>query len=271
MGVKNKVLSFASPADLGASEVRPDAPLKEVSLMPSTLETIDMALYEWLDQELNISTKTNKGFKKVPIIWAGSERSHQIKQDQDLRDRTGTLKLPIISVSRESVVKDSNFKGIAWAHIPNKNDAKGGAITVARRIGQKKTANFKNAFSYREFKDNNFPTDKNLMYNINIRTQYQQQANEILNPFVTKTGQIDNFFIRQDGHKFEGFIQGNFGLSNNVTSMANNERTYETTIQAKILGYLLGSGVNEERPKITIRENAVTVVQSRERQMLDDE
>ena len=29
MGVKNKVLSFASPADLGASEVRPDAPLKE--------------------------------------------------------------------------------------------------------------------------------------------------------------------------------------------------------------------------------------------------
>ena len=115
------------------------------------------------------------------------------------------------------------------------------------------------------------PTYITLMYNINIRTQYQQQANEILNPFVTKTGQIDNFFIRQDGHKFEGFIQGNFGLSNNVTSMANNERTYETTIQAKILGYLLGSGVNEERPKITIRENAVTVVQSRERQMLDDE
>jgi hypothetical protein len=286
MGVKSKILGFSGPAAAGASTALSDAPLREIEFMPSTLETIDAALFKWLDEELNISATTNKGWKKVPTIWAGSERAHQLKKDKDVRDSSGALKLPIITVSRESVNKDSNFKGVAWAHIPNKNDAKGGAITTARRIGQIKTANFKNAFSHREFKDYNFPANKrltvyetitmptptyiSLMYNIQIRAEYQQQINEILTPFIVNTGQIDNFFINNEGHKFEGFIQGNFGQANNITNMSTNERTYETTIQAKILGYLLGSGPNEERPKIAIRENAVTLIQVRERSVLGE-
>ena len=256
------------------------ANLKEVSLMPSTIETIDKALFEWLNDELNIFSTTNKGFNKVPVLWAGSERARQIKGDKDIRDSNGVLTLPLITLSRESIVKDSNFKGVAWAHIPNRGDAKGGALTVARTIGQVKTANLKNSHSFRKHKDYNFPSSKELtvynnitmpvptyitlMYDIKIRAEYQQQINEILTPFITRTGQIDNFFINQDGHKFEGFIQGNFGQANNITSMSDDERRYETSIQTKILGYLLGSGPNEERPKITTRENLVTLIQVQE-------
>jgi|TARA_R110000823_G_scaffold66704_3_gene155914 hypothetical protein len=258
-------------------KVSTNASLKEVSLMPSTIETIDRALFEWLDAKLNIFSTTNKGWGKVPVVWAGAERSHQIKNDKELRDSNGVLKFPLITLSRESIIKDSNFKGVAWAHIPNKNDAKGGALTVAKTIGQVKTADLKNSHSFRQHKDYNFPSSKDLtvyniismpvptyitlMYDIKIRAEYQQQINEILTPFITNTGQIDNFFINQDGHKFEGFIQGNFGQANNITSMSNDERRYETSIQIKILGYLLGSGPNEERPKITTRENLVTLIQ----------
>ena len=42
------------------------------------------------------------------------------------------------------------------------------------------------------------------------------------------------------------------------------ERYYETTIPIKILGYLIGEGPNRERPKVTIRENAVEVKIPRE-------
>ena len=114
------------------------------------------------------------------------------------------------------------------------------------------------------------PTYISLMYSIQIRAEYQQQINEILTPFIVNTGQIDNFFINNEGHKFEGFIQGDFGQANNIVNMSTNERTYQTTIQAKILGYLLGSGPNEERPKISIRENAVTLIQVRERATLGE-
>ena len=162
MGVKSVILGSSSPSALGADGALQDAELKEITVMPSTLETIDQALFSWLNEELDIFATTNKGWKKVPVIWAGSERAHQIKRDKDIRDSAGLLKLPMITVSRESVVKDPNFKGVAWAHIPNNPDIKGGAMTVARKIGQQKTANFKNAFSNREFKDYNFPTNKRL-------------------------------------------------------------------------------------------------------------
>ena len=61
--------------------------LKEVKFMPSTIETVDVALYNWLDEELNIFCTTNEGWKKVPLIWSMPERSFQIKDNKDLRNR----------------------------------------------------------------------------------------------------------------------------------------------------------------------------------------
>ena len=241
-----------------------DGVLKEVVFMPSTLETIDTALFDYIDKGLDIHTKTNKGWKKAPVIWVSAERAFQIKNNKELRDSKGTLKLPLLTLSRDSISKDSNFKGVAWSHIPPINDPKGGFITVARTINQQKTANFKNAYSFKRYRQNNFPSEKDLTvyntmtmpmptyiavtYSIGIRAEYQQQINEILTPFVTKTGQI-----------------------NNSSNMGGSERSYETTISVRILGYLLGEGSNSDRPKIAIRENAVTLVQARERTSLGED
>jgi hypothetical protein len=270
---------------------------KEISIMPSTIETIDKAFFRWMDEELNIFSTTNKGWKKVPVIWVSAERAYQIKNNKDLRDSQGILKLPLITLERTSIAKDPASKGVAWAHIPNINDAKGGAITVGRTINQEKTSNFLNADAARKHGaigaptaghgQQNFkrPSDKivyntismqmptyiNVMYSVGVKTEYQQQVNEIITPFITKTGQIDNFFIFDEGHKFEGFIQGNFGQGSNVASLGEDERTYNTKIDIKILGYLIGAGPNEERPKIVLRENAVEFKFPRERAMTEDE
>ena len=114
------------------------------------------------------------------------------------------------------------------------------------------------------------PTYINTIYNITLKAEYQQQINELMTPFITTTGQINNFFINKDGHKFEGFIQGDFGMNNNVTNFADSERMYESTISIKVLAYLIGESKNAERPKITIRENAVQLVQVRERAAIGD-
>tara|TARA_R100000951_G_scaffold78022_1_gene65854 strand:- start:156 stop:1016 length:861 start_codon:yes stop_codon:yes gene_type:complete len=262
----------------------PAESLREITMMPSTIETIDTALFEWIDQTLNIHATSNKGWNKVPVLWLAGERGFQVKERDDLRDSNGVLKLPLISLNRTSMLKDPAMKGVAWAHIPNIDDAKGGAITVSRRIGQTKTSNFKNAYSFRKHQDYNFPDDKkqtvyetvtmpvptyiNAMYSVTLKAEYQQQINELMTPFMTKTGQIDNFFITNEGHRFEGFIQGDFGMNNNVANYSNSERLYESTISIKILAYLIGEGKNDERPKITIRENAVQLVQVRERALI---
>ena len=84
---------------------------QEIPFMPSTLETVDFAIYHWLRDELDLHTTTQEGFEKVPVIWASAERAFQVKRDQELRDLDGTLILPLITIERTNVIKDPTRKG----------------------------------------------------------------------------------------------------------------------------------------------------------------
>lgn len=248
---------------------------KEVQFEPSILETVDTALYNWLNEDLDIYSITNKGRIKTPVIWTSAERAFQVKNDKELRDIRGNLKLPLISVYRKSIVKDPAFKGIAWSHIPEPDGAKGGAISFGRRIKQDKTANFANAVSNKRFgkKTSNFKNEKivyetvtgpvptyiNCFYDVVVRTNYRQQMNDIFQVFIAKTGQINNFFIKENNHKFEGFIQNNFTENSNERNLSEGEKYYETIIELKVLGYVIGEGYNRDRPTYTVRENAVEI------------
>ena len=79
---------------------------KEFSIVHSTFEDIDLSLYNFIDKTLDLQTTTNKGIEKVPIIWVGSERAFQVKNNRDYRDSVGKLRLPLISVERASVEKE---------------------------------------------------------------------------------------------------------------------------------------------------------------------
>ena len=108
-------------------------PAKEIPFIPSTIENIDTALYEWASS-LQLVTNTNDGLKEAPVLWLGTERSYQIKNNKEIRDSVGKLKLPLITINRDSVTKDPNFKGAFQASLEETNDYRGGAITIRRRI-----------------------------------------------------------------------------------------------------------------------------------------
>jgi len=267
---------------------------KTIEIMPSTIETIDRATFTWLDERLNVFCTTNDGWRKVPVSWVISERAHKAKADKDLRDDSGTLVLPMISLERETVAKDPARKGAFWGHVPPNSDYRKGSIVIGRKINQEKTTNFANAhqldkrsqanFPHRDSLGRLIPTEKvvyqtmhwpmpvyiDVTYNISVMAQYQQQMNEIVTPFITKTGGINFVTVSQDGHRFEAFIQSDFAQEDNVNSMSTEERTYKTKISVKVLGYLIGEDKNQETPKIVIRENAVEVKMPRERVVLGD-
>ena len=263
-------------------------PNKVIELQSSTIETIDSGIYKFVNEKLDLHTTTNEGFKKVPVLWLGSERAYQIKNNKDIRDGVGKLKLPLISVNRESIAKDPGFKGSFQAHLFEEGDYKGGAITRIRRIQQEKTRNFANADFARGAKDsrdtgrrNNkkivyeyltspIPTYITVIYNITLRTEYQQQMNDLMTPFITRTGQLNSFLFSEDGHQYEAFIDQSFSENKNMTNLNEDERMFETKISIKVLGHLIGEGVNRDKPQITIRENAVEVKISRERVITGD-
>jgi hypothetical protein len=71
-------------------------------------------------------------------------------------------------------------------------------------------------------------------------------------------------------HTYEGFIESDFSLDTNITNLSDEERRYETKINIKVLGYLIGDDKNQNTPKIVYRENAVDVRIGRERVIVGD-
>ena len=112
-------------------------PDKTTTLEPSSIETIDTGIFNWVDNTLDLTTKTNQGLIKTPVIWLGSERAFQVKNNKELRDSAGKLKMPLITVNRDSMTKDPSFKGVVQANLIEKTDYKGGtSLTIMKRIKQ---------------------------------------------------------------------------------------------------------------------------------------
>ena len=275
-------------------------PHKEFPLEPSTFEIIDRAMLEWLDLKINPHSSTNKGWKKVPVIWVTAERAYNIKRNRDLRDNSGTVILPVITLERASVNKDT--KRAPYGNLNPTGDAKGGSFFVRnRRIQQDKTANFQNAEANYDFGQENFPRqnsvkptvlfagEKNvrnkvvyetisvpqpvfveITYRIGLRTEYQEQMNEIISPFAVYTGNVKNFMIESDHHRYEAFFDTSLSTNNNVASMQSEERKYETSLSIQVLGYLIGADKNQEQPKVVVRETATEFKFNRERTVFGD-
>ena len=253
---------------------------KNIVLNQSSIETVDAAFLEYVDN-LNIFCETQNGRSKVPVIWSSAERSFQIKNNSLLRDKNGSLILPIISLERTNITKDVNKKGNFQSNLSPKNDR----YYITKVLNQNKTSNFANADSLRNNNQLNFVTSKKnkklvyqhmevripvyitVEYKINIMTNYQSQMNEIIQPFMTKTAQ-NYFIISKDDYRFECYIDPTFN-QDSISDLGEEERKYKSIISVKVLGQLIGEGSNAEGVGVNTRENAVELKLPRENIVLD--
>tara|TARA_Y100000034_G_scaffold7139_1_gene7880 strand:- start:29 stop:904 length:876 start_codon:yes stop_codon:yes gene_type:complete len=254
--------------------------LREIGMLESTIETIDMALVSWVKKDLNLSARSNEGFKEVPVLWQAPERAYQVKHNKDLRDDAGALKLPLISVNRTGITKDPAKKGAFQANYYSKNrNGRAGRWVIAKRIVEDKTRNyavvgntrnenFTSGTDQRYYPRVNkkiviqslsipIPVYVNVEYKIFIKTEYQQQMNDLLAPFLARTGQINAFVMKRNGHLYEAFIDQGFSHNNNVNNLGEDMRMFSSEITIRVLGYLIGEGENDDRPIVRIDENTV--------------
>jgi hypothetical protein len=263
--------------------------LKEIGMLSSRIEDIDYAMTSWLKEDLDLTTLTNEGNKRVPVLWQTPERAFQIKNNHDLRhpidDGGGVITLPVVTIERTGIVKDPERKGSFQAHLySDKGNGRAGRMIIAKRIKQDKTRNFAVVGNTRTNSDGArqkffprvnkkviietlsipIPIYVNVDYKIIVKTEYQQQMNDLTQPFMTRTGQINSFVMRRNGHLYEAFIDQGFNQSNNVANLGEDERQFVSEINIKVIGYLIGEGDNDDRPIITREENAVEIAFPRE-------
>jgi hypothetical protein len=264
---------------------------RDVPRYESTLENIDLAVYDFVDKVMNLQTTTNKGFRKVPVIWSGAERAHNIKNDDIKRDSSGMIILPVISVERLSVKKDERSRVIPFSKLDPANDLKGGFLTVNKVIKQDKTRNFANSDAFRRRGQQNFPLykkDENekivyetitipipvyvtVGYKIVLRTEYQEQMNDLMTPFIRVSNGHQRVILENNSNQYEAFFGEDYEMDNNISNYETSERKYETSLSLDVFGYLIGDGKNEMRPRTARRENAVEIRFARERIVVQDE
>tara|TARA_R100001591_G_scaffold117458_1_gene136959 strand:+ start:805 stop:1725 length:921 start_codon:yes stop_codon:yes gene_type:complete len=283
-----------------------------LEFQPSTIETIDIAMYNFISG-LNLHSSTNKGFVPTPIIWVGAERTFQVKNDLTLRDSEGLLKIPLITIERKEMSRDPS-KAPLPANVPDYG--LGGYIPVRRRIVQNKTNNFKSSHNTKKHGGNHdvgsddafrktsrefpakinpmfdtrpvslkervvyetvyipVPVYVNVKYEVHIRTEYMQQMNQLLTPFISANSRLGRnskyITLGHDNHFFEGFIDNSFTNDNNAAKLDEEERIFNSTISIDVLGYLIGGNDNENSNLAKSYENIVDVKVSRERVALSD-
>lgn len=251
------------------------------NISPSNIETIDGAFLEFIES-LNVFANTNKGWSKVPVIWASAERAYQIKHSTEIRDASGALIPPIISLERGSVTKDPANKGGFHANLSPKDDR----YYITKQINQEKTGIFADADLQKSTKKINFATGKKnkkvvyetyslpipiyvtVEYTINIVTNYQMQMNEIVQPILSHVAQ-NYFIIKKDNHRYECFMNPEFS-QDSIGDLGEEERKYKTTIGVKVLGYYITGTDNDKDSTVKILENAVDLKFGRESSVMQE-
>lgn len=67
------------------------------------LEDVDRSFFDLLDKEIGFVVETNKGIQKVPVVFMDDENWAAAKRRRGIRDRNGSLILPIISGLRTTI------------------------------------------------------------------------------------------------------------------------------------------------------------------------
>jgi hypothetical protein len=256
---------------------------------PSTLEDIDRALYNFVNDDLNVFCNTNEGFKKVPVLFASPERAFSIKDDPELRKNGRTLEYPLISIVRGQMINNPSNKGKYGVYIPPYYGfyKKGGSIPIARRVNQDKSRLRANATAENRFKQNTFPFDNErvvydtlyvpmptyveVTYEIKMIAEFQQQMNELISALMGRFSTPVAFKIEHEGNVYEAFGDETFTNEGNNSGLGTDERIFKTTTTITVLGYILGADKNEETPAVIVRESAAEVTIGRERTVLGDE
>ena len=255
------------------------------------METVDFALFNWLNETLDIYTDSNEGRRKVPIIWITAERAFQVKSNKELREiDSESIIYPAMVIQRTSVSKTTSNERVVPGNIFPQMDRKRGAFPLYRRIVRDKTQNFQNtvAKNYTNDKQETFklpfeskkvvyetlytgyPVFVNMNYTIRIRTQYVQQLNQVLSPFQRFTGGINQFLVKHENHKYEAFIEDDYSITSNSANLGAEEKKFDAEIKIKVLGYITSDGLNQKTPFVISRESPATIRFTRERAMLNE-
>ena len=253
--------------------------IQQPTFIPSKIEDIDIALFEYIDQFLNIQVNTFEGLQKVPIVFSTPERSWLSKGSKDSHDEKYSLKYPIISIKRGDFTKPKAKDGTLQGNVFTQNPF-AQSIPIYTTINHQKTAERANSDSKKYAGTLNSKKSKNkrttrtiyniykipvptfieIDYEISMISNFQTQMNNMLAPFLKSARNSNWFKLIRNGHGYECFYDEKFTNKSNIDDFSEEERKFEYSFGIKIKGYIHDGDIGDKGPAIIKVENQPELV-----------
>ncbi len=104
------------------------------------------------------------------------------------------------------------------------------------------------------------PTFVEVKYEISLISNFQQQMNEMLNPFIKYSSNINGFKLLYNGHGYECTFDESISNASNLADISDTERVVEYNFNITVRGYIHHGDVNDKAPTVIRQETRPEIV-----------
>ena len=205
-----------------------------------SLLDIDTAIFEYLDQVINLTVEDAGENVKVPIIYGSPERWKAIQSDGVLRDNQGKLQLPAIMYKRNTVAKNENlttFNRHLNVQVVKKFDEKNKYDKFSLMTGA--------SAPVAQILNVTLPDHVTLTYEFMLWTEYVEQMNALIEKI---NWAAEEYWGDPKRFKFRVYIND---YSNTTEVNSGKDRMVRTTFNMTVQAYLLAESFENKVPTTT--------------------
>ena len=199
------------------------------------VKEIDTAVIKHIRNIMKPKIKEQNEVISVPVLYGNEERWKSIKDRGTLRDKNGSIILPIIVIKRTSLAMNDQLP------FSFDNDVKGKFINVVRSSSGWSKNNRYDRFAIltgqqpvQEFVKTGMPDFVVCTYQVVMMTSFIEQMNDLNNLWIEH---LETYFGDQTTHRFLSSLSGD--ISNEVEMESQGERMIRNELTLEIKGYMI--------------------------------
>ena len=199
------------------------------------VKEIDTAVIKHIRNIMKPKIKEQNEIISVPVLYGNEERWKSIKDRGTLRDKNGSIILPIIVIKRTSLAMNDQLP------FSFDNDVKGKFINVVRSSSGWSKNNRYDRFAVltgqqpvQEFVKTGMPDFVICSYSVVMMTSFIEQMNDLNNLWIEH---LETYFGDQTTHRFLSSLSGD--ISNEVEMESQGERMIRNELTIEIKGYMI--------------------------------
>ena len=206
------------------------------------LYDVDLAVLEHMQDTVLPTVEVFQEKQKIPVVYGNPERWKAVQKDGYLRDKDGSIQLPLVMFKRNSVARDDTMQSTM-----NRNVAYPGVSRYSAKHKYDRFSAITQSEKPLQFYDIVIPDYVTISYEVMIWTDFTEHMNKIVEAFQYAT---DEYWGDKNGFKFRTRIDS---FDNTTEVGEGSQRIVRTTFTMAVNAYLLPEKFdNESTHKKTI-------------------